>query len=724
MHHGIYGRINEKIKGALVKTPLSNVFTVGEYTVEKELNTLSMNGHRLVVEPKVMALLYYLSCHANEVISRDKLMEDVWRSQVSEGAVNRVVGLLRKALSDDADSPRYIQTIAKKGYRLIAEVKSIEEVKQDLIASNQINLTFNTLILSSNKALWFGLFILLTLLALYWQNLASSPQHTFNITNPKFEQLTSKQGFEYDASLSTDEQWLVYRHRKEVTQPYHLYLKKRDQQQSIKLTDTEYNDRSPALSHDKTKIIFFRKGQNSCHLNLLTLDENGQSIKVEELYQCGAVEHYSNVVWAPDDLSVYFTDRVNSSMPYQIYQLHLSTLKIDEITGREDNYYGDNELALSPSGEQLLFFRNKYWGNNQVFIKNVLTKEQRKITELGFLSWTPSWTPDEQGILFSDNRVGGKLKLLDITTGDIKTVYQSAQAINSPQLSVSGKSIVYSNQTADVNIWQVNLGQNNLLPIADKEMIKLAINSSQIDSQPVYSKDGSSLLFLSSRNGEMQLWLQKADGISSIDTLPDTIKIDTYTWHPDGIQVVVASSDKQLYLLNIQMQTASLMEFKEHNVAFPSFSADGGTLYFTSDKSGDWQIWSYNFLDKSIMQITQKGGFQVNADNVDDNGGKLYYTKYRQQGLWALDFNTKLETRIVDNISRSANFEVCSSSLYYLVETDEFALWQMSLKTAKTQKIISSSLNSRFTFDLADECQKLTFSRWENIESDIIMLKL
>ena len=111
--------------------PLSKIFSVGEFTIERELNSISHNGKCQIVEPKVMALLYYLSCHANEVISRDKLMEDVWRSQVSEGAVNRVVGLLRKALADNVDSPRYIQTIAKKGYRLIADVKNIEDVNKN-----------------------------------------------------------------------------------------------------------------------------------------------------------------------------------------------------------------------------------------------------------------------------------------------------------------------------------------------------------------------------------------------------------------------------------------------------------------------------------------------------------------------------------------------------------------------------------------------------------------
>ena len=61
--------------------------------------------------------------------------------------------------------------------------------------------------------------------------------------------------------------------------------------------------------------------------------------------------------------------------------------------------------------------------------------------------------------------------------------------------------------------------------------------------------------------------------------------------------------------------------------------------------------------------------------------------------IWQLGIITRLETRVVDNLNRSSNVETCSGSLYYLVEAADIDLWQMNLKTAKTQ-IISSALNA------------------------------
>jgi hypothetical protein len=121
------------------------------------------------------------------------------------------------------------------------------------------------------------------------------------------------------------------------------------------------------------------------------------------------------------------------------------------------------------------------------------------------------------------------------------------------------------------------------------------------------------------------------------------------------------------------------------------------------------------------VQITEKWGDQIKTDNVE---GNLYFTKYRQEGIWMLDVNAQLETRVFADVNRSENFKFCPRSLYYLVEKDDVALWQMNLKTAKAQQKMSSAINSKLKFELADDCQKLSFSKCENIESDIVMLKI
>ena len=82
---------------------------------------LRRGDDEIKLEPKVMQLLTYLAGRHGEVVSRRELEAEVWSGAlVTDDAVTRAVIKLRKALGDDARHPRYVETIAKTGYRLIA----------------------------------------------------------------------------------------------------------------------------------------------------------------------------------------------------------------------------------------------------------------------------------------------------------------------------------------------------------------------------------------------------------------------------------------------------------------------------------------------------------------------------------------------------------------------------------------------------------------------------
>jgi DNA-binding winged helix-turn-helix (wHTH) protein len=70
-----------------------------------------------------MDLLVFFARHPGEVLSRETLIDGVWSAQfVGEAVLRNSVAALRRALRDSADRPTYIETISKRGYRLIAPV--------------------------------------------------------------------------------------------------------------------------------------------------------------------------------------------------------------------------------------------------------------------------------------------------------------------------------------------------------------------------------------------------------------------------------------------------------------------------------------------------------------------------------------------------------------------------------------------------------------------------
>jgi TolB-like protein/DNA-binding winged helix-turn-helix (wHTH) protein/Tfp pilus assembly protein PilF len=98
-------------------------FKVGEWTVVPELNSLEGNERTAHLEPKVMQVLVTLAEHPGQVVSKEQIFHRVWPGTfVSDEVLTRSVSELRKVFEDNPQDPRYIQTIPKGGYRLIAPI--------------------------------------------------------------------------------------------------------------------------------------------------------------------------------------------------------------------------------------------------------------------------------------------------------------------------------------------------------------------------------------------------------------------------------------------------------------------------------------------------------------------------------------------------------------------------------------------------------------------------
>jgi DNA-binding winged helix-turn-helix (wHTH) protein len=102
-------------------------FRIGDRTVVPSLNQILHGGAAVHVEPKVMRVLLCLAARRGEVARREELIQEVWSDTfVTDDVLKRCISDLRKALGDDYQEPRFIETIQKVGYRLITAVERAE----------------------------------------------------------------------------------------------------------------------------------------------------------------------------------------------------------------------------------------------------------------------------------------------------------------------------------------------------------------------------------------------------------------------------------------------------------------------------------------------------------------------------------------------------------------------------------------------------------------------
>ncbi len=99
-------------------------YEVGEWTVRPSRGALDRGDATRRLQPRVMALLRALADAPGEVVSHDELYARVWgETHVEPGALARCVSELRAALDDRAKPRRYVETVPKRGYRLVAAVR-------------------------------------------------------------------------------------------------------------------------------------------------------------------------------------------------------------------------------------------------------------------------------------------------------------------------------------------------------------------------------------------------------------------------------------------------------------------------------------------------------------------------------------------------------------------------------------------------------------------------
>jgi len=96
---------------------------IGEWTADARDDSISRGAERVKLEPRTMRLLLRLAQSPGVVVSLDELLESVWSGVVvGTASVYQSMSQLRKVLGDNEDPPRYIETVARKGYRLVAPV--------------------------------------------------------------------------------------------------------------------------------------------------------------------------------------------------------------------------------------------------------------------------------------------------------------------------------------------------------------------------------------------------------------------------------------------------------------------------------------------------------------------------------------------------------------------------------------------------------------------------
>ena len=258
-------------------------FRIGDWIVQPELNLLARNGVERHIEPKVMKVLLTLASQHNRVIPKEKLIAAAWPDTfVSDDVLTRCISILRRITEDDPHTPRFIQTIPKVGYRLVAEVAELppQEDAQtvsptylrpasDIVVSD-ISTSAPTAIILKRPKPAFGIVLAAALLlgALIAGGFYLKTRNAGPISAFRTIQFTSYAGEQTQPAFSPDGSRIAFVWIAENGASRRIYIKTIGSEEINQLTTDTDEQFSPIWSPDGRQIAYLAKSKDSLGLSI------------------------------------------------------------------------------------------------------------------------------------------------------------------------------------------------------------------------------------------------------------------------------------------------------------------------------------------------------------------------------------------------------------------------------------------------------------------------
>jgi Tol biopolymer transport system component/DNA-binding winged helix-turn-helix (wHTH) protein len=667
---------------------LPSVVRFGSFEADLLSGELRKSGIRLKIQDRPFQILSILLEQPGQVVTREQLQKRLWPEDTFvdfEHGLNTAINKLRDALSDQADNPRFIETLPKRGYRFIAPVSIGDGAKHprgsaipspapnggaprgaESFATHPPPGAHAEIPRHSRLVLaLLGLSSLALVIVVTW---SLSSRATRSKASPQIR-IAPLNGLprEGDAAFSPDGNQVAFEWAGEKGGYAHIYVSQIGAADSPRQL-TSYSDPafefSPVWSPDGRYIAFFRYEEKEKSLGVFVTAALGGSER--RLYTSKSRRKVDALDWSPDGKFLAFCDSPTEDAASQILLLSLDTLDVYPVTWPAPGILGDSSPAFSPDGRYLAFVRNTLdvleifrmpaGGGNAT----QLTFDHADIQGI-------AWTPDSAGLVFSSSRQGSP-SLWRVSaqggTPERLPILGAGWAMR-PSISRKGNRLAYTNVTYSSAIWKGALTPDHKLS-GDLEHF---ITSTGLEEGPQYSPDGKRVVFQSTRTGYHEIWRAEADGSNPVQLTHFSRNLTgTPRWSPDSRQIVFDSrpgEHPQIFVIHAEGGQPRQVTQGSSDNAVPSWSVDGKWIYFASNRSGSWQVWKITPEGGSPTQLTMNGGFAA-LPSLD--GKYLYYAKGRDlNGLWRIPVDGGDEVSILPEVPPSGwgYFAVTPEGIYY-----------------------------------------------------------
>jgi Tol biopolymer transport system component/DNA-binding winged helix-turn-helix (wHTH) protein len=690
----------------------------GVFEADLQTGELHKSGIKVHLQGQPFQVFAILLEHSGELVTREELRERVWPKDTFvdfDHAVNTAITKIRAALADDADNPRFVETLPRRGYRFIAPVNKPNSGEN---LASTAKWRFERL---TAKRIWIGLVALFLLCVGIWG--FSRISRGDRPTTVEIVSLAgAPRGYQFTASFSPDGNQLAFDQTGERNSG--IYTTLIGGEKSLRLTSNP-GDCCPAWSPDGRQVAFIRRSPEGFAIYAISALGGTEHL----LYRPPSDSFFhpgSYLDWSPNGKVLAFSQwHVNENSGW-IGLLSLTDSTTRPLTSPAEQYF-DFGATFSPDGQSVAFIRTTIAGvDSDLFVVPAAGGKPRQLTFDNQIMGAPAWTADGRDIVFSSPR-GGLPTLWRISEGG--STPQPIAGVGAvaccPSISRKGNQLVYNSSVAHYGLWRVDLKDQTHV----QGPPNLLISTNGRNWRPDYSPDGKRIAFESDRSGYMEIWTCDSDGSNCRQLTALHGTAGTARWSPDGRYIAFEfhpGKHSEIYVVEVASAQAHLVPTlpKGDNLA-PNWSRDGQWIYFASDREGGrFDLWKVPLQGGAPVRVTKNGGVYGMESR---NGRFLYYSKFESPGVWKMPMSGGEESRIVDHPGGDDwyNWVLVPNGIYFLNraahprETIEF----LDFATGKRTPVLSPNDRVDWGVIVSPNGRNMVYGQNDFFQSSLVLVK-
>ena len=702
-----------------------STFRLAGRLVEPSLNRVTHDGAVAQVEPKVMQVLEVLVEGAGDVVAKEDLIRRVWDGVfVTDDVLVRAVRELRKVFEDGAEPPAVIETIRKRGYRLVAPV--IYEMASEPSRAFTVapaTATAPRPVTPPRRPWIVGGMAFAVALGLITAFLAQRrPTSAPAVAGqPRFLPFTTLDGNEFAPAVSPDGTRVVFAWEGPSGPSRDLYVKLLGSEEMLRLTNDAREKHGVVWSGDGTQIAYVSQGSGVC--DLMSVSALGGPTR-----RIGPCERpRARFALSADGRQVVVSRRTGEGWRGRLFLRDLDGSGEQTLTSAEEGDFVDSSPAFSPDGHLVAFTRWITDSVGDLYVVAAAGGSPRRLTTDNADTMGFTWAGNDR-LVFSSNRAGMySLWGVGLDGGAPVLVAGGGRKIKHPSASRDGNVIAYEGWNYDMNLATLEAPFS-----AGTSPRVLATATDEWTYEPRLATDGSRLVFTSTRSGSYEIWTAAADGTSPFRlTNFGGPYVGSPRLSPDGRSVVfVARPDGQadVYTVDLDGRGPHRLTNDAADDLAPSYSADGRAVYFASRRTGDWQIHRTDRSTGVTTAVTEQGGF---AALESEDGAWLYHDRNDRGGLWRRRAGAPPEepSELVEAAvpaGDAAGFGVLPKGAYYWVApaTDTTPARVMFRQPPLAPRVLTALPGMAWSgVDVSPDGKRVLYSRIGRNDSNIVVMR-